>query len=371
MNIVLLLMLALLSACSSNDNEPEKVVVMLDLHGSQSPIGKEAMNGFLLGWRELDAELTSRIYISIIDTRTDMGVTENAAQATAQQVVIGAGFTDNNSILVAGEYFEENGVPFLSIGATDPSLPERFGNTIFLVPFGDNTQAAAAAEFAVKKFGNTAAVIWDSTSEYTRNLPNYFSTRFKQLDGEILYDTSYPGGCKINQIADSLSNLDPKPDFIFLSALPECAGSIIASLREQGVDLPVIGGDGLDTPEMTKDDAISNVWFTTHDWEGSKNSQIFLTEYHHTFNSLPNSSFAALGYDTAKLLGQVLERARSGNMIEELEKTTGFEGVTGTITYSKETHIPRKSVWIISIDQGKKSLAAEIVPEQIPPPLLN
>lgn len=366
--ILLSMVASILTSCGSNEDEPEKIVVMLDLKGSQSPIGKEAMNGFLLGWQQMDAEFSSKFYVSIIDTRTDMGVTENAAKETAPVVAVGAGFTDNNSILVAGEYFEEQKVPFISLGATDPTLPARFGNYIFLVPFGDNTQAAAAAEFAVKKFGKSAAVIWDSTSEYTRSLPKYFSTRFEQLGGKILYDTSYPGGCKINQIADNLSMLDPKPDFIYLAALPECIDSIISSLRDHGPELPVIGGDGLDVPAMTQDESISNIWFTAHEWEESERSKKFHNEYKLAFNSLPSSSFAALGYDTARMLGEVLQRSHAENVIDVLEDTVNFEGVTGTISFSKDTHVPKKTVWIIQIDQGKKSLAASFIPKKIPPP---
>ena len=369
--IILSLLATVLTSCGNDEDDPENVVIMLDLHGSQSTLGKEAMNGFLLGWQQQDTEISSKIYLSLIDTRTDMGITEDSAITTAPHVAIGAGFTNNTSIYVAGEYFKENKTPFLSIGATDPSLPNRFGNYIFLVPFGDNTQAAAAAEFAIKKFGKKAAVIWDSTSEYTRSLPKYFSTRFKQLDGEILYDSSFPGGCSINQIADSLSHLDPKPDFVFLAALPECVESIILSLRELGNDLPVIGGDSLDTPAMTKDDSISNVWFTAHSWEGSERAKEFQKEYQQAFHSLPGSSFAALGYDTAMILGEALHHSNSDNVISFLEQMDSFEGVTGTISYTKETHVPKKTVWIIQIEEGKKSLAAEFIPEAIPPVFSN
>lgn len=369
-----LLILSLCTSCSTEEDKSAKVVVMLDLQGSQSSIGQEAMNGFLLGWQQGNEEINSRIYISVIDTRTDMGVTEKAAHNTAPLVAVGAGFTDNNSILAAGSAFEDAQVPFLSLGATDPSLPERFDNYIFLIPFGDNTQAAAAAEYSVESFGKTAAVIWDSSSEYTRNLPQYFKVRFEELGGTILYDTSFPGGCSTNQIANNLSQLDPKPDFIYLAALPECVESIVQSMREYKIEIPIIGGDGLDTPNLTQDETITNVWYTTHSWDQSDRSKIFLKQYQDTYYTPPVSSFAALGYDTAKLISQVLDQAQSDDpedIIETLQATQGFEGVTGTISYSKDSHVPKKSVWIIKIEDGKKTLADHFIPKKIPDPLTN
>lgn len=344
---------------------------MLDLHGSQGSIGQEAMNGFLLGWQQGNEEINSKIYVSTIDTKTDIGITERAANLTAPQVSIGTGFTDNNSILTAGEAFKEAHVPFLSLGATDPSLPKYFDNYIFLVPFGDNTQAAAAAEYTVENFGKNAAVIWDSTSEYTRSLPKYFNIRFEEMGGKILYDTSYPGGCITNQIANNLSQLNPKPDFIYLAALPECVESIVQSIRDHNIEIPIIGGDGLDTPNLTQNETISNVWYTTHSWDQSDRSKAFLKEYQETYYSSPISSFAALGYDTAKLITQVIDQAQSNNpkeIMEVLQSTQGFEGVTGTISYSKESHVPKKSVWIIKIENGKKTLADHLIPNKIPTP---
>lgn len=372
--LLVFLLSLVLTSCSTEEDESAKIVVMLDLHGSQSSIGQEAMNGFLLGWQQGNEEMNSKMFVSVVDTRTDMGVTEKVANLTAPQVVIGTGFTDNNSVLAAGSAFEDAKVPFLSLGATDPSLPERFDNYIFLVPFGDNTQAAAAAEFAIENFGKNAAVIWDSSSEYSRNLPQYFVSRFKELKGNVLYDTSFPGGCATNQIANNLSQLNPKPDFIYLAALPECVESIIQSIRDYKIDLPIIGGDGLDTPNLTQNDNVTNVWYTTHSWDGSERSQLFIKEYKETYYSAPVSSFAALGYDTAKLITQVLKHSQSfdpEDIIDVIQATQGFEGVTGTISYSKDSRVPKKSVWIIKIENGNKSLADHLAPQEIPPALTN
>jgi len=68
----------------------------------------------------------------------------------------------------------------------------------------------------------------------------------------------------------------------------------------------------------------------------------------------------------------VLRRAHSRRGIfYALEHTEGFKGVTGTISYSSESHVPLKTVWIIAVQNGEKRLASAFVPDSIPPPILD
>jgi len=45
-----------------------------------------------------------------------------------------------------------------------------------------------------------------------------------------------------------------------------------------------------------------------------------------------------------------------------------FEGITGTISFSPSSRIPKKSVSIIKIDKGSRSLVKQILPAQVPAP---
>jgi branched-chain amino acid transport system substrate-binding protein len=269
-------------------------------------------------------------------------------------------------------------VPFLSIGATDPALPEMVGDYIFLTPFGDNTQAAAAAEFGLSEFGSSAAILWDSTSQYTQTLPRYFRTRFVELGGTVLLDASYDGGCDITALGRQVAGLPQQPSFVYLAGLPDCVGDVVASLRAAGVTEPIVGGDGLDTPDLLVGDPAptDDVWFTTHVWlseqTGTPEAKEFIAAYRAAYGSAPDNAFAALGYDAARLLLDVLGRSRNKNeFFRTLENTEGFKGVTGTISFSSESHVPLKTVWVIAVQDGEKSLADAFVPDSIPPPILD
>lgn len=349
------------------------VAVLLDLQGAQASIGRPAMNGFVLGLQQVNK--TGNVYLSaLIDTQSDPEVTRSAANGIASRVKLAAGFTDNDSVLIAGPVFHRAHVPFLSIGATDPTLPVAIGDSIFLVPFGDNTQAAAAAEFGLGAFGNSVAILWDSTSQYTRTLPRYFRTRFEELGGAVSLDVSYDGGCDLTPLAEQV--IAQQPQFVYLAGLPDCIGNVVASLRAAGVSQPVVGGDGLDTPRLLQPEPVNDVWFTTHAWlseeTGTPEAKAFIADYREAYGTEPPDAFAALGYDAARLMHNVFERVDNSShraIVESLETTRGFEGVTGTISYNADSHVPLKTVWVIAVQNGQQSLARAFIPDSVPPPM--
>ena len=52
-----------------------------------------------------------------------------------------------------------------------------------------------------------------------------------------------------------------------------------------------------------------------------------------------------------------------------IETTTGFQGITGAITFTPEQHVPQKGVTIIAVKDGKFTLGeANVVPSAVPAP---
>jgi len=366
------------AACAETEHRPPptvRIAALLDLHGAQASLGRPAMNGFVLGLQE-GSNRGVLTFSALLDTRSDPQITASVARDLVSSVSIAAGFTDTDSVLVAGPIFQRARVPFLSIGATDPSLPVVVGDRIFLTSFGDNTQAAAAAEFGAREFGSSVAILWDSTSRYTQTLPRYFRTRFEALGGNVPLDASYAGGCDATALGEQVAGLPQRPHFVYLAGLPDCIGDVVASLRAAGVTEPVVGGDGLDTPELLVGNAgpTDAVWFTTHAWlseeTGTNAARAFIAAYRDAYGVTPEDAFAALGYDAARLLLDVLGRARNpARLFDALENTHQFQGVTGTISFDKASHVPSKTVWVIAVQDGERSLASHFVPDSVPPPI--
>ncbi|MFN8451873.1 MAG: ABC transporter substrate-binding protein [Anaerolineae bacterium] len=379
--LVALLVLSGMSVIYAQD-ETIKIGLGFDLTGAESSLDLPASNGALLAIDEINAAggvLGKQLEGISHDTRYDMALTAQVAQQFVEQDGVSAvvGFTDSDSVLASGPIIQDAGIPFITAGATSPLLPEQVGDLFFMACFGDNVQAAAAAEYAYANFGPTAYLLTDTGVEYTTLLAEYFKARFTELGGTIVLEDTYADDATdfTTQIT-KVRALAEQPDFYFISAMPYNVGPVVLQMRQAGLEGPIVGGDGYDTPDIVSvaGDSSSNVFFTTHalmDSEiGTDGIKAFIAAYTEKYGHAPENAFAALGYDAVKLLADAIERAGSTDATAiqtALQETTDFPGITGSITFGEGVQIPQKGVTIIEIVDQKFTLAAEVVPEVVPP----
>jgi branched-chain amino acid transport system substrate-binding protein len=165
------------------------------------------------------------------------------------------------------------------------------------------------------------------------------------------------------------------PDFLYVAAMPYNVGLIVKQLRAAGYAGPIVGGDGYDTPDLvgTAGAAADGVYFTTHAFvdaeRGNAAMKRFIADYQTQYHVAPDDAFAALGYDATRLLADAIGRAGKTDAAAigtALEATRDFAAVTGSISLSAASHIPKKTVTVIAIKDGKYSLADERLPKRIP-----
>ena len=283
------------------------------------------------------------------------------------------GLSDTDMVLAAAPVAADSKIVFLTSGATSPLLPGQVPEYLFLACFGDNVQAAAAADWAYNDTSvRTASILFNSSQTYTRLLKGYFETRFVQLGGRIISVQDFT--------PENLGNLSlelKEADIVFLSAeSPQEALQAIGILRKAGFSSPIIGGDGFDSEDLWQmHPEINNVYFTTHAYLGSDNPAPKVITFRKAYmnankGSAPNA-FSALGYDSANLIMTAISKANSTDpdlVRQSLITIRNFEGVTGTISYSPSSRIPKKSVSIIKIDKGSRSLVKQILPAVVPAP---
>lgn len=362
--------------------EAIKIAGGFALTGGESALDVPAANGAMLALKEINADggvLGRPVKLVVRDSKYDMNLTAQIAQqfVDSDKVVSGIGFSDTNSVMAAGPVFQKAGLPFITVGATTPTIPDQIGDMIYLACFGDNVQAAAGAEFAAKHFGKRAYLLVDKSDDYTVALAGYFLSSFKSLGGDVVLEDTYTDDKTdiSKQIAD-LKNLSNKPDFYYIAAMPFNAGTVIEQFRDAGLVGPIVGGDGYDTPEILKlEGNATDVFFSTHALmdpnsadEGVKE---FITAYYKEFGHNPENAFAALGYDTMRLMADAIERAGSTdpNAIKKaIQDTKDFRGVTGNISYIDGSHVPQKGVTIVAVKGNRFTLGEEIVPEKVPVP---
>ncbi|CAN5468218.1 ABC transporter substrate-binding protein [soil metagenome] len=365
-----------IGAAAQSSDDPIKIGAPYNLNGALASIDNPARDGSLLAVKQINEAggvLGRPIELIVYDGKSDLTTVTNITKQLIEEdnVVALVGLTDTSYMLAAGQIAQEAGRPFLDVGGTAPIITS-VGDYIFMVPFGDNVQASAGAEFAVKQGWTSAALLYDSANDYTNFLASYFKDRFTadDLAGQILDESTYqPGDPEYSSQLTEFQNLEPQPAFLYVAAMPENIGSIVAQARDFGLEQPILGGDGYDTPLLVElaGDKSHDVYFTNHAGllGGSPEGEAFVAAYQAEYNRAPESAFAALGFDGVKLMVDAI--ARAGNtegaaIRDALQATQGFKGATGEISYQPGVRIPQKSVAIIEIVDGSQTLVEIVVP---------
>ncbi len=355
-----------------------KVGALWNVTGSMSSIDAPGLNGMQLAADEINAAggvLGQQIELVVIDGKGDQTAISNAASrmVDVDGVSVVGGINDSTFALAAGPIFQDAGIPFVIAGATLPDLPEQIGDTAFLVPFGDNIQGYAGAEFAFNDLGaKTAYVLYDTAYDYSVALQGFFVERWTELagaDSVLLTDTYKSGDKDFSAQLARLQALETPPDVLYIAAIPDDVGNLVQQIRGAGFMQPIVGGDGWDTPLLTEvgGEAAENTYFTTHVSlsNSAENVTKFVEAYTAKYGNAPENAFAALGYDTMLLIADAITRAGAtdGAAIQAaLAATDGFNGVTGTIAYTDGSRVPNKSVTVIKVEGGAFTFAKEVTP---------
>jgi len=363
---ILLLIAFLVVGCGESDQPaptslnpfpPLGLGVVYGLTGSQAALGQPSLKGAQLA----ADQSTGQVTLTVADAGP--GVQQAVAKVLEASPSAVMGLTDSDQVQQGAPVATAAGRLFLTSGATSPLLPSQVPGT-FLACFGDNVQAAAGAEYAFDTLnGRRVHIVYNSSSSYTRLLETYFQTRFVQLGGTVVSKASYASAL---EVPAAMARLTGQADFVYFAAQPDDVLPGVQALRAGGFTGPVVGGDGFDFTLP----GVSSVYFTTHADLTSSDPIVtrFVNSYRSKYAEEPDA-FAALGYDTVNLLLQL--RALGGNdpvnMRNSFLSLGRFRGVTGEFIYQGSSGVPLKTVTVIAVQNGQRSVAASFLPGEVPP----
>jgi branched-chain amino acid transport system substrate-binding protein len=380
-----LLVILVLSACGSDETtHPVKLGAVYNLSGGQAALDQPSWNGAQLAAAQINAAgglLDRPLSLLVADGKTDTTVLAAAsARLLDQNVSALFGLSDTNAVLAAAPPAAARKTLFLTSGATSPKLPDQVPTYLYLDCFGDNDQAAAGAEYARDTLAaGTAHVLFDDTSDYTMLLAQYFAQSFAAQAGVVVSMAEYAGPAGAADLSAQIAALQAMgalPDMLYIAAQPDDVATIVIQFRNAGIAQPIVGGDSYDTVSLLAlGDLADHVYYTTHALlvadSPDANVRQFVADYQAAYGHPPENAFAGLGYDTVMLLADTIRRAGRATrpaILATLPSTSDFHGVTGSITYEGDSHIPRKTVSVVRVAGGERQLAAELIPSHVPAP---
>ena len=362
----------------SKASDEIKIGVVSEMTGSNATYGTSVVNGMKLALKEVNDKggvNGKKVSIVVADSKSEPAEAANAMSKLVNQdktpVVMGI-FTSSSAI-AAANVSESAKVPFLAIGATNPkvTLDDKTGKVkpnTFRVCFIDPFQGTVGANFVLNKLKLKKAVIFvDNSSDYSKGLASFFKQAYTSKGGEIVGEEAYlQKDTDFKAVLTKIKTMNP--EILYVPGYYEEVGKIIKQARELGMNLPIVGGDGWDSPKLSEiagAGPLNNTFFTNHysPDDTSPASKAFVDAYVKAYNQKPDAP-AVLGYDGARLMIDAISRAggtEGAKVSKALAETKNYKAVTGD-TSLNETHDAVKSAVIIEFKDGKQAYRATVKP---------
>lgn len=348
----------------SQTNESIRIGVFADMSGATSIFGESTYNGVKMAIEEINASggINGRkIEIYLEDDRGTPEMAKRAVERLISEKKVHAiiGEVASSNSLAAAPVAQEARIPMISPSSTNPKVTE-VGNYIFRACFIDPFQGEAMAKFVFNELKlRRVAIFKDNSSDYSKGLSENFTKTFTRLGGKVLTEETYAQ--RDSDFRFQLKAIRSlKPDAIYLPGYYGEIGEIARQVRELKMNLPLLGADGWDSPELWKlgGEALNNSYITNHYVAGNPDAkaQNFIIKYKSEFDSEPNS-LAALGYDAAYMLAEAISRAGSTDgkdLRDALAQTYNFNGVTGATSLNSSRNAVKPAV-ILKLNTKTKS----------------
>ena len=377
--MMVLFVSGLLVGCGDSASKDIKIGVLNEMTGGNATFGTSSANGAKMAIKEANAKggiLGKQIQAVIADNKSEPSEAANAMTklATQDKVVAVTGTFSSSNAIAASNVAEVSKLPYMAIGATNPkvTVDEKSGKVkdyTFRVCFIDPFQGTVGANFVLNTLKlNKAVMLVDSSSDYSKGLADFFKTAFVKGGGSVLAEESYlQKDQDFKTILTKVKALNA--EIIYVPGYYEEVGKIVKQARELGITVPIVGGDGWDSPKLVEigtGEALNNTYFTNHYSADDTNaaSQAFVEAYKKEYGQAPDA-MAVLSYDGTNILIDAIKRANSVDpekIREALAATKDYLAITGSTTLNA-SHDAVKNAVIIEMKDGKQVFKATVKPQ--------
>jgi len=394
LNLILILCLALLAACNSDDDEAEndtnapaataaitaeasagtvpaecgedgtgctvipagetiKLAIAAPLTGDSASIGLAFSQATQVAVQVANANPLHGFTFAQVDENdqgTGAGGKEAAeriveAQATGIVAVVGHAFSGASREAIP--VYEAAGIPMMSPSATNPALTQQGSQVFNRVIFNDNAQGDLAARYLYQVLNVRKLAIIHDDSLYSQDLSRVAQERFTELGGEVVI---------LHEVAPDLTDYtealapvaEAEPEAIFYPGYTPEVSALVNSLEAANIgNVIFVGSDGVNTQtliELTGDKSEGLYLTGEAEPEESDEKAAFDALYNETFGVDPGTTSRATwdAYDAANVLimavREVAVLGEDGNLyiprealIAAVRSTSDYQGVSGVI----------------------------------------
>ena len=348
------------SSSTSNANEA-KVALLTTTSGAAAAYGESIKNGAELAVAQVNADANNvKINLLVEDTKGDKNEAINAMNKviSKDKVVAVIGPMLSGEMMAAGPIANKNKVVALGTSTTAEGITD-IGDYIFRNAVPESLAVDAAIRQSHKVLGfKTAAIMYSNNNDQMVSVNNTAKKALESEGVQIVATETFAD--KDTDFSAQLTKIQQaKPDIIIVASLYQEGALIMKKMRELGMNQPVVGSNGFNSPAFIKnagaaaDGAIVGTpWFPNKDDQKVRD---FRKAYVEKYGHEPDQ-FAAQAYDAVFLYEAALKAAGSTTDREKfrnaLKGITDFVGVTGKFQFN-EKRDPSMEVQVLQIKNGQ------------------
>ena len=380
--LVAALSTALLAGCGGEKKDSaaanaDKYVIgaSFELTGNVANYGKSTLSGLKLAVDQVNKAggvNGKQLIVVESDNKSEPAESGNSVTKliTQDKVVAVVGPATSGCVFAATPVVTSNKVPLIAPCATAPAITVDNGQVkefIFRACFIDPFQGRVMAEFADKTLGvKNVAILHDASSDYSKGLAEVFEKTLNEKGGKVVAKEAFLS--KDIDFKAALTKIKAaNPEAIYIPGYYEEVAKIIKQTREIGLNVPLIGCDGWDSPKLVEiagPEALNNTYFSSafSVQDQTESVQKFIADYKAMYQKDPDI-FCMQGYNAGLVLADALKRAGDGadgtKLAAAIAATKDLPVASGKLTYDKD-HNPIISAIIIEMKDGVQSFKEKI-----------
>jgi branched-chain amino acid transport system substrate-binding protein len=360
-----------LSACGTNRSEGTGsesscdtsrgtlvVGLIAPLSGGLSAIGLGMRNSAELAIKQANSNCAVPGYKLAFQPEDDQSTPQVGAQAATKLA------SDPNVAAVIGTYnsstaqsvqpiLAQRDIVQISSGNTGPSLtmgeqattaPKRQYPTYFRLSTTDLVQGPFGARYLVQKAAKKRIAVINDGKTYGVGLTKQFIVEAQHLGAQVVAQERV--GEKDTDFSSVIAKIRPKrPDAVYYGGEYPVAGPLSKQLADGGLNIPLMGGDGIADKQYVKlggrpGDFATNIGAPAERLPSAKG---FVDAYQQANYAEPSSAYGVMTYDAANVIidalaqvvgtGQFDDSSRK-KLIDAVQRTH-YKGASGAVSFDK------------------------------------
>ena len=300
------------------------------------------------------------------DGGTPEGGAAVANKFAADPTIVGvAGHLFSGATFAALPIYEEIGVPMLSPSATNPDLTRQGSRVFNRVPFTDEAQGAAAAEYMFNELGFKKVAFLHDGQDYGKGLAEIAAATFESLGGEVVSLMGItPGEADYSPVLSTISA--ESPDALYFGGYTQEGVVLVNNMKTSGMeDVVFFGCDGtfgVDFLSRTGENGEGTYHATPRTPPETPEKDAFDAAYVERWGQAPGelSPFSWNSYDCTTALIQMVEEVAvlgddgslyipRGKLVDGVRNLTNYVGISGTYTCPPDgdCNVEGPTFWIV------------------------